>query len=94
MWRECMLRKTVLSKHGPFSSTYVHKIATKGSIQHRENMEELATKVQGCISSATFGGEHLLCYRGIKPEDFVFSDESQLTKFLSLTEECNLSTLQ
>ena len=59
-----------------------------GSIQHRENMEEMATKVQGCISSATFGGEHLLCYRGIKPEDYVFSDESQLTKFLSLTEEC------
>ena len=51
-------------------------------------MEEMATKVQGCISSATFGGEHLLCYRGIKPEDYVFSDESQLTKFLSLTEEC------
>ena len=77
----------VLSKHGPFSSTYVHKNATVGSLQHRENMEEMATKVQGCISSATFGGEHLLCYRGIKPEDYIFSDESQLTKFLSLSEE-------
>ena len=77
----------VLSKQGPFSSTNVHSNATVGSPQHRENMEEMATRIQGCISSTTFGGEPLLCFRGIKPEDYIFSDQSQLTKFLSQTEE-------
>ena len=49
----------------------------------------MASRVQGCLSSATFGGEPLLSYRGIKPEDYIFSDENHLTKFLSLSEESN-----
>ena len=50
-------------------------------------MEEMATRVQGCISSATFGGEPLPGYRGIEPKDYIFSDQSQITKYLSLSEE-------
>ena len=80
----------VLSKHGPFSSTYVHKNATVGSVEHRDNMEEMAKRIQGCISSGTFGGQQLHCYRGIKPEDYICNDERCVTRFLSLTEDSKL----
>ena len=77
----------VLSKHGPFSSTYVHASAIVGSQQHKDNIEEMARRIQDCICSGSFGGEPLHCYRGIKTDDFIFDDEIQTTKFLSLTED-------
>ena len=43
----------VLSKHRPFSSTYVHKKATVGSLQHKENIGD------GLKSSRMFKLSHL-----------------------------------
>ena len=77
----------VLSKHGPFSSTYVHSNTTVGSKEHKDNLEAMATRIQGCISLGTFGSEQLLCYRGVKVEDYIFNDEKNMTAFLSLSED-------
>ena len=76
----------VLSKHGPFSSNAVHPRVTVGSKEHKENMEDMAERIQGCICLGTFGKEHLLCYRGIKVEDYLFNDKN-MTTFLSLSED-------
>ena len=61
-----IVENDVLSKHGPFSSSAVHPRIIVGSKEHRENMEDMAEKIQGSICSGTFGKEQLLCYRGIK----------------------------
>lgn len=74
----------VLSKHGPFSSNALHPRVTVGSKEHRENMEDMAQAIQGCICSGSFGKEQLLCYRGIKMEDYLFRN---MTTFLSLSED-------
>ena len=50
--------------------------ATIGSKEHKENMEEMAERIQGCIASGSFGGEQL---RGVKVEDFIFDDEKTMT---------------
>ena len=74
----------VLSKHGPFSSNAVHPRATVGLKEHRENMEDMAEEIQGCICSGSFGKEQLLCYRGIKMEDYLFNDDRNI---LSLSDD-------
>ena len=77
----------MLSKHGPFSSKAVHGQAVAGSEQHLENMAHMAEEVRACISQGYFGSKPLLAFRGIKPTDFVFTDEQNLQKFLDLSEE-------
>ena len=77
----------VLAKHGPFSSSLVHKNAKAGSHEHEENMEAMAKEVESCISRGSFGGHAIQCYRGVRPRDYVFNDEELLSNFLSLTEE-------
>ena len=74
----------VLSAHGPFKSNTIHKQATAGSSEHHENMEAMAEEVRKCLNQATFGGNPLLCYRGIKPDQVVFNDEHTLKTSLLL----------
>ncbi len=73
----------VLSKHGPFNSHEVHHrpVTVVGSTDHRDNMEHMADEVLKCLQTATFGGNPLLCYRGIKQKDFLFDDEESLHAF-------------
>lgn len=77
----------VLSKHGPFCSTPIHKHVTVGSKWHAKNMERVAGDMRKCIIQGSFGGKPLLCYRGIKTSEFVFDDEKQMHDFLFLNEE-------
>ena len=53
--------------------------------KHRENMD-MAEVIQGCICYGSFGKEQLLCYRGIKMEDYLFNDDRNMITFLSLSE--------
>ena len=84
----------VLSKHGIFRSNSVHSNSIAGSAEHKENIEYMAESICKCILSGSFGGNQLMCYRGVKPEDYVFQDYQQLCDFLALSEEnksnCNL----
>ena len=77
----------VLSKHGPFLSKPLHRNASVGSKEHKDNMEHVAEEVRKTIIQGSFGGRQLLCYRGVTPPDFVFSDEKVVQDFLSLNEE-------
>ena len=71
----------VLSKHGPFSSTLVYSTASLGTKEHYANMERMANEIEHCIQTATFGSKPFFAYRGIKPKDFVFTDETELQTF-------------
>ena len=82
----------VLSAHGPFQSKSVHRQAAVGTNEHLENMEAMAEEVKKCISQATFGGNPLLCYRGVKADQLVFNDEDGLQNFLTLSEERKLES--
>ena len=77
----------VLSSHGPFSSKIPNKHATPGTPEHKQNMESMVDEVKKCIAQGSFGGNQLLAFRGVKCEDFVFSDQEQLQRFLDLSEE-------
>ena len=77
----------VLSKHGPFTSRPIHQQAQPGTKEHKENIEHVADQVCKCIRQGSFGGRSLLCFRGVRQEDCVFSDEEQLHTFLGLSEE-------
>ena len=52
-------------------------------------MESMADEVKKCIAQGSFGGNQLLAFRGVKCEDFVFSDQEQLQRFIDLSEENN-----
>ena len=77
----------VLSKHGPFRSRVLYPQATPGSKEHKSNMERMADDVRACIIEGSFGSRPLRAYRGIKPCDYVFTDEKQLQTFFDLNEE-------
>ena len=76
-----------LSKHGPFCSKTIHEHASIGSKQHKENLEHMAEEVRRCISQGSFGSKHLMCFRGIKPAEHIFTDMNQMQSFLALNEE-------
>ena len=81
------IENKVLSHHGPFSSTSIHKAASPGS-KHAENMENMAAEVVNCISTGIFNKEPIQCFRGIGSVDnFVFYDEEQLKTFILLSDE-------
>ena len=79
-----------LSRHGPFSSTAIHPSAVPGTSEHKDNMEAMASEVKKCLNGCTFSGNNLQCFRGIRPDEFIFNDEKQLKTFLDLTEERKL----
>ena len=81
------LENQVLSAHGPFKGQSLHKNPRVGSAKHKENMEAMVDEIQQCIERASFGGKPIICRRGLKADEFVFSDEDQLKNFLSLNEE-------
>ncbi len=76
-----------LYKHGPFKSDQVHSKAAVGTDEHHKNLECMCTKVRQCLSTASFGGCPLQCYRGVKKEDWLFTDEANLKDFLALSED-------
>ena len=71
----------LLSRHEPFSSELVHQLVSTGSKEHKANMERMVDEVRQCIGLGTFGSWPLLSYRGIKPCDYLFTDEEQLPQF-------------
>ena len=77
----------VLSRHGAFNSSLIHENATAGSIEHRENMEEMAKNVKNCLSQAKFGGHFIKAIRGVTENEQIFNDEDKLKQFLALNEE-------
>ena len=76
----------LLLRHGPFSSTMIHEKAQAGSEEHFCNMEKMAEEVSRCLIEARFGGKPLKSVRGVKDEEYVFSDEDALKSFLSMSE--------
>jgi hypothetical protein len=69
-----------------FSSKLVHEKAEPGSREHKENMEEMACRVEKCIQQAKFNGKFLQVFRGVA-DNIVFDDEERLQTFLSFSEE-------
>ena len=77
-----------LSSHGPFSSKMIHKNASPGSKQHKENMESMAREVIQCIGKEMYNKETIKCFRGIGSEEkFIFTDEEGLKSFGLLSDE-------
>ena len=76
-----------LAKHGPFSSSLIHKEFIVGSKEHRENMEAMTDEVARCINTASFARKPLICKRGVRESDYLFNDQDMLTQFLSLSEK-------
>lgn len=82
------IENRALSSHGPFCSKAIHRSASPGSKEHKENMEHMASEVCKCIGSAFYNKEPIQCFRGIGAEDnFVFNDESSLNSFSLLSDE-------
>ena len=82
------IENRALSSHGPFCSKAIHKSASPGSKEHKENMEHMASEVCKCIGSAFYNKKPIQCFRGIGAEDnFVFNDESSLKSFGLLSDE-------
>ncbi len=77
----------VLSRHGSFDSSLIHKGASTGSTEHRENMEAMADNVIKCLGKAKFGGHFIAALRGVTEKNQIFNDENELKQFLALSEE-------
>ena len=76
-----------LSKHGPFNSHQVHGHAKTGSPEHKENMLAMAKDIERCLNSGViYNKQPLHAFPSIKEGDFVFDDEVQLKRFLSLSD--------
>ena len=80
------VENTVLSKHGPFSSTLIHSSCKTGGKMHHENMEAIAKEVADCLSQGNFGGKPLSSLRGVKDDEYIFDDEADKKEFLALRE--------
>ena len=66
----------------------VHKNATPGSQEHKENMEKMAEEVIQCIGKGVYNKETIKYLRGIGPEEkFIFKDEESLKSFSLLSNE-------
>ena len=76
-----------LSSHGPFSSKSVHPSADTGTERHLGNIESMAEEVKKCLQQGSFGRHTLKAFRGVKEEQYTFSDQKELENFLSLGEE-------
>eukprot|EP00112_Aurelia_sp_Birch-Aquarium-sp1_P021836 Seg5972.1 transcript_id=Seg5972.1/GoldUCD/mRNA.D3Y31 product="hypothetical protein" protein_id=Seg5972.1/GoldUCD/D3Y31 len=76
---------TMLSRHGPFSSTKVHA-KNDTDEKHRANIEAMSSDVIQCLAHCKFGKRNVLSEQGDKDMDYVFSDEIDTKHFLKLTE--------
>ena len=76
-----------LSAHGAFSRHAIHPdVRAPGRPEHIENMEKMAGNVIDCLKWAKFGGKFIEVYRGLKEDNWIFNDEADVKKFLSLSE--------
>ena len=57
-----------------------------------ENIEKaiVAEDVGKCVIQGLYSGNSLLCYRGLKPSDYVFIDEEEVYRVFSLIEQGKL----
>ena len=70
-----------------FSSKAIHNEYKLGDNKHLENMEDVANKIQECLSRTQYGGKPCLTLRGIgKDENFIFNDSHVLVNFLAKNE--------
>lgn len=77
----------VLPAHGSFSSHEKHPdVRGPGTPEHLENMEQMAAAVNTCLKGASFGGRYIDVYRGLKENQWIFHDDTQLKTFLSMAE--------
>ena len=77
----------VLSAHGSFSSHEKHPdVRGPGTPEHLENMEQMAASVNGCLKGTSFGGRYIDVYRGLREDQWIFHDDTQLKTFLSMAE--------
>jgi len=76
-----------LSVHGAFSSNANHSdVKGPGKPEHIENIEKMAEDVIDCLKWAKFGGNFIEVHRGLKEDNWIFYDEAEVKKFLSLSE--------
>ena len=76
-----------LSAHGAFSSHAIHPdVRGPGKPEHIENIEKMAEDVIDCLKWAKFGEKFIEVYRGLKEDNWIFNDEADVKKFLSLSE--------
>jgi uncharacterized protein YnzC (UPF0291/DUF896 family) len=68
-------------------------MAEAGSKEHKENMENMASKVKECTEQAKFNQRYLEVHRGVC-NNLVFDDDHEPKRFLDLSEEekqeCNV----
>ena len=50
-------------------------------------MERMTDEIRGCIIQGSFGARPLHAFRGVKPCDFIFTDQDELQTFLDLSEQ-------
>ena len=78
----------VLSKHGPFCSTPIHKNMTVGSKEHAENMKSSSGHEKMYYSGFIWRQTTALLERNPKPQNLSLMINSlQMQDFLSLNEE-------
>ena len=76
----------VLSKHGLFVSQKVHKDLLLALMSTGKTWNLWQMRLQ-FTDGNIWKKKPLLCYRGIKHNDFVFDDEDGLSIFLTLSEQ-------
>ena len=74
----------LLSRHGRFK---VDTTLKAGTSEHQLRMEKMADEVIECLSHGRYGGSPLQVFRGVKPDNLVFDDETNLKHFMALSEE-------
>ena len=74
MERVHAVENNLLSSHGPFSLKLIHKNATPGSKEHKENMENMAGEIIQRIGKRVYNKETIKRFRGIGSEEhFIFN---------------------
>ena len=62
-----------LSAQGSFSSHEKHPdVRGPGKLEHKENMEQMATAIIDCLKGAKFGGRYIDVYTGLKEKSVDF----------------------
>lgn len=75
-----------LSAHDAFSSHAIHS-NVRGPRKPKliENIEKMVEDVIDCLKWVKFGGKFIKVYWGLKEDDWIFNDEAEVKKFLSLS---------
>ena len=53
---------------------------------HHKNREVMAKELADCLPQGTFGGKPLSSLGGVKDDEYIFDDESNMREFLALSE--------